>query len=70
MKNPCIKCITLAACKARSRNKPMVFLLWTVNNCQLYHDYIINDVEDVNIDRANEIGKLFNYQIGKTFNEG
>ena len=63
MKNPCKRCITLAICIARSKKKTFDFMLWAVNNCKLYHDYVIVDCEVVNFDHANELGQLFGYEI-------
>jgi len=63
MENPCINCICLASCKARSKNYTEPFISWGVNNCSLYRNYVIKGRRTVDRDRANEIGKLFDYEI-------
>lgn len=63
MENPCINCICLAACKARSKNYTDPFITWAVANCSLYRDFVIIRRRTVDRDRANELGKLFDYEI-------
>jgi len=63
MENPCKKCITLAACKSRAKNKSTLFIMWASNNCPLYRNYVMNDENQIKISEANELGKIFGYEI-------
>lgn len=69
MKNPCINCITLAICKAKASSHVDLFLPWVWSKCELYRNYIIKRKirrqHIVDLKRANELGKLFGYEISE-----
>jgi len=73
MKNPCITCITLAICKAKASSRVDLFLPWVWSKCELYRNYIVKrkikreNIFDFYLDlnRANELGKLFGYEISE-----
>lgn len=63
MENPCVNCICLGACKARSKNYTDPFIQWAIQNCTLYRDYVLIGTRTISRDKANEIGELFDYEI-------
>ena len=70
MENPCKQCITLPLCKARAKDKSYYFIMWAGFNCELYRKYVMVRRNVVDVDKANELGKLFGYEIdGKVYKE-
>jgi len=68
MENPCINCITLAMCKGRVyRTGPGLFISWAAKYCSLYFSYVVKKEEGnsihIDLKRANELGKIFGYEI-------
>ncbi len=63
MENPCIKCIVLAACKAKSRKSQHVFIAWAGARCELFQAFVMDSASVINMERANELGRLFNYKL-------
>ncbi len=64
MKNPCIDCIVLASCKARASKSDFLFIAWAGANCELYANFVMPRRRNhVDVERANELGKLFGYEI-------
>ena len=40
-----------------------LFLPWAGSRCELYRNYILRKPKIINVERANELGKLFGYEI-------
>jgi hypothetical protein len=62
MENPCENCICLASCKTRELGNEK-FIQWAIANCSLYKSYVLKNEKTIDREKANELGKLFRYEI-------
>jgi hypothetical protein len=61
---PCNNCIVLAICIAKARQSKELFIAHAGATCELFRNYVMKPgPHNINVDHANEAGKLFGYEV-------